>query len=142
MRKTGAAAGEAITFFMEEDAGQLRSIANVMRAAGCDVPAWMLELKKERRHRKRPAAPAAGGISTEPKAERQKGGKGGGGATTGSGVAGPTCGGGRGTSTGPAGISEGIVSSPPPASHSWGGSSSRMISFTKGRLICWLLSWA
>lgn len=71
------AAGEAITFFMEEDAGQLRSIANVMRAAGCEVPAWMLELKKERRHRKRPAAPPAGGISTEPKAEREKGAKGG-----------------------------------------------------------------
>ncbi|KAL4438005.1 hypothetical protein ABPG77_004226 [Micractinium sp. CCAP 211/92] len=75
--------GEAVTFFTEEDAGQLRSIANVMRATGCEVPAWMLELKKERRHRKRPAAPAAGGISTEPKAERQKGGKGGKGSSLG-----------------------------------------------------------
>ncbi len=73
---TAVTAGEAVTFFTEEDAGQLRSIANVMRAAGCEVPAWMLELKKERRHRKRSAAPDAGGISTEPKAERQKGGKG------------------------------------------------------------------
>ena len=51
---------------MEEDAGQLRSVANVMRAAGCDVPDWMLALKKERHHSK-PKPPAAGGISTEPR---------------------------------------------------------------------------
>ena len=41
--------GEAITFYTEDDAWQLRSIVNVMRAAGCEVPAWMLQLKKERR---------------------------------------------------------------------------------------------
>ena len=41
--------GEAITFYTEEDAWQLRSIVNVMRAAGCEVPDWMLHLKKERR---------------------------------------------------------------------------------------------
>lgn len=40
-------AGEAVTFFTEEDATQLRAIANVMRASGCDVPAWMLDLNKE-----------------------------------------------------------------------------------------------
>ena len=57
-------AGEAITFFEEEDAGQLRGVANVMRAAGCEVPDWMLHLKKEKRRKR--AAPAAGGISTEP----------------------------------------------------------------------------
>lgn len=76
--------GEAITFFMEDDAGQLRGVANVMRAAGCDVPDWMLQLKKERRHRKPAAPPAAGRISTEPLPEggkakgqwRQKGGGG------------------------------------------------------------------
>ncbi len=41
--------GEAITFYTEDDAWQLRSIVNVMRAAGCEVPDWMLHLKKERR---------------------------------------------------------------------------------------------
>ena len=41
--------GEAITFYTEDDAWQLRSIVNVMRAAGCEVPDWMLQLKKERR---------------------------------------------------------------------------------------------
>jgi ATP-dependent RNA helicase DDX52/ROK1 len=60
-----------VTFFTEEDAGQLRGIANVMRAAGCEVPDWMLTLKKERRHRKR-KAPEPGAISTEPKAERKQ----------------------------------------------------------------------
>ena len=41
--------GEAVTFYTEDDAWQLRSIVNVMRAAGCEVPDWMLHLKKERR---------------------------------------------------------------------------------------------
>ncbi len=45
----GCIAGEAITFYTEDDAWQLRSIVNVMRAAGCEVPDWMLQLKKERR---------------------------------------------------------------------------------------------
>ena len=45
-------AGEAITFFKEEDAGQLRSIAHVVKAAGSDVPDWMLALPKDKRHRK------------------------------------------------------------------------------------------
>ena len=43
-----ASAGEAITFFTEEDAGQLKPIANVIRASGGDVPDWMLQLKKFR----------------------------------------------------------------------------------------------
>ncbi len=38
--------GEAVTFFTEDDAPQLRAIANVMRASGCEVPAWMLALHK------------------------------------------------------------------------------------------------
>jgi superfamily II DNA/RNA helicase len=64
-------AGEAVTFFTEDDAGQLRGIANVVRAAGGEVPDWMLTMKKERHHRKR-AAPEAGGISTEPQAAKHK----------------------------------------------------------------------
>lgn len=43
------AAGEAITFYTEDNSWQLRSIVNVMRTAGCEVPDWMLHLKKERR---------------------------------------------------------------------------------------------
>lgn len=71
-------AGEAVTFFTEEDSGKLRSVANVMRSAGCEVPDWMLSLKKERHHSYKRAAPEAGGISTEP-AKTAKGGKKGGG---------------------------------------------------------------
>ena len=40
--------GEAITFFTESDMTMLRSIANVMKLSGCDVPAWMLTMKKMR----------------------------------------------------------------------------------------------
>ncbi|KAL3161101.1 hypothetical protein ABBQ38_009483 [Trebouxia sp. C0009 RCD-2024] len=49
--RTGRAgrSGEAITFYTEDDSWQLRSIVNVMRTAGCEVPDWMLHLKKERR---------------------------------------------------------------------------------------------
>ena len=47
-------AGTAITFYTEADSWRLRSIANVMKAAGREVPAWMLRLRKEhrRKHRK------------------------------------------------------------------------------------------
>lgn len=38
--------GKAITFFTEDDMVYLRSIANVMKISGCDVPEWMLSLKK------------------------------------------------------------------------------------------------
>ena len=45
--RTGRAgrAGRAITFFTEADAEQLRAIANVMKASGCEVPDWMLRMK-------------------------------------------------------------------------------------------------
>lgn len=71
--RTGRAGreGHAITFFTEDDAPQLRGIAHVIKAAGGEVPDWMLQLKKERRHRKA-KAPAAGGISTEPVAEGER----------------------------------------------------------------------
>ena len=52
--------GEAVTFFTEEDAPQLRAIANVMRASGCDVPAWMLGLAKG------PKAHGSGGPARAP----------------------------------------------------------------------------
>lgn len=53
--RTGRAGrpGEAITFFTESDMTMLRSIANVMKLSGCDVPAWMLTMKKMRRSDKK-----------------------------------------------------------------------------------------
>ncbi|KXN71984.1 putative ATP-dependent DEAD-box RNA helicase [Conidiobolus coronatus NRRL 28638] len=46
--RTGRAGrkGEAITLFTDDDSDFLRAIVNVMRQSGCDVPQWMLELKK------------------------------------------------------------------------------------------------
>ena len=56
------AAGEAVTFFAEDDVGHLKSVGNVMKASGCEVPEWMLNLKKsEQRVKVRCAAgPVAG----------------------------------------------------------------------------------
>jgi ATP-dependent RNA helicase DDX52/ROK1 len=46
--RTGRAGrkGKAITLFTEADFDNLRTIANVMKQSGCDVPEWMLTLKK------------------------------------------------------------------------------------------------
>ncbi|PIK49624.1 putative ATP-dependent RNA helicase DDX52 [Apostichopus japonicus] len=46
--RTGRAgrSGRAVTLFTEDDAVCLRSIANVMKNAGCDIPEYMLKLKK------------------------------------------------------------------------------------------------
>ncbi|PWO00874.1 P-loop containing nucleoside triphosphate hydrolase protein [Tilletiopsis washingtonensis] len=38
--------GEAITFYTKDDAPHLRSIANIMKNSGAEVPEWMLSLKK------------------------------------------------------------------------------------------------
>ncbi|XP_062514100.1 probable ATP-dependent RNA helicase DDX52 isoform X2 [Corticium candelabrum] len=56
--RTGRAGhvGEAITFFTKEDLGNLRSIVNVMRSSGCEVPQWMLELKKPGKKKRRQLA--------------------------------------------------------------------------------------
>jgi ATP-dependent RNA helicase DDX52/ROK1 len=64
----GGREGEAVTLFTEDDIPLLRSIANVMRLSGCEVPAWMLTLKKlPRAERKRldRAAPARRDIFRE-----------------------------------------------------------------------------
>jgi ATP-dependent RNA helicase DDX52/ROK1 len=47
--RTGRAGreGRAITFFTESDFDNLRTIANVMRLSGCEVPEWMLQLKRQ-----------------------------------------------------------------------------------------------
>jgi ATP-dependent RNA helicase DDX52/ROK1 len=44
----GGRKGIAVTFFTENDMVYLRSIANVMKLSGCEVPEWMLSLKKAR----------------------------------------------------------------------------------------------
>lgn len=67
--RTGRAGrqGKAITFFTQDDATYLRSVVNVMRQSGCEVPQWMLELKapnqKQKKSLKR-KAPARQGILT------------------------------------------------------------------------------
>ena len=45
--RTGRAGrtGEAITLYTEDDSDYLRSIANVMKISGCEVPEWMLQMK-------------------------------------------------------------------------------------------------
>ncbi|XP_035691066.1 probable ATP-dependent RNA helicase DDX52 [Branchiostoma floridae] len=70
--RTGRAGrpGKALTFFTEDDIVHLRSIANVMREAGCEVPEYMLELKKANRKERRfleKRAPKRKSISTTPK---------------------------------------------------------------------------
>ncbi|XP_078599744.1 putative ATP-dependent RNA helicase DDX52 [Branchiostoma floridae x Branchiostoma japonicum] len=70
--RTGRAGrpGKALTFFTEDDIVHLRSIANVMREAGCEVPEYMLELKKAKRKERRfleKRAPKRKSISTTPK---------------------------------------------------------------------------
>ncbi|CAM9260661.1 unnamed protein product [Ectocarpus fasciculatus] len=46
--RTGRAGnrGSAVTFFTEADMPNVRSIANVVRLSGCDVPDWMMKIKQ------------------------------------------------------------------------------------------------
>jgi ATP-dependent RNA helicase DDX52/ROK1 len=50
--RTGRAGrkGQAITLFTESDFDNLRAIANVMRQSGCNIPDWMLNMKKSKRN--------------------------------------------------------------------------------------------
>ena len=75
--RTGRAGhtGKAITFFTEKDVENLRSIANVMREAGCPVPDYMLKLKKlDKRDRRKLArsAPERKSIRTIPQRDIEK----------------------------------------------------------------------
>ena len=58
--RTGRAGrpGKAITFFSNEDSPHLRTIANVLRASGCAVPQYMLDLPKPSKNAKRQLAKA------------------------------------------------------------------------------------
>lgn len=53
--RTGRAGrkGKAITFFTKEDATYLKTVVNVMRQSGCDVPQWMLDLKNANQKQKK-----------------------------------------------------------------------------------------
>uniref|UniRef100_A0A1B6CLU8 Probable ATP-dependent RNA helicase DDX52 n=1 Tax=Clastoptera arizonana TaxID=38151 RepID=A0A1B6CLU8_9HEMI len=69
--RTGRAGrrGRAVTFFTESDRPALRSIATVMRDSGCEVPEYMLNLKKTSKREKRKlehTAPNRKPISTTP----------------------------------------------------------------------------
>jgi ATP-dependent RNA helicase DDX52/ROK1 len=49
----GGRTGDAVTLFVEEDLRLLRTVANVMRVSGCDVPDWMLDVRKLSRSREK-----------------------------------------------------------------------------------------
>lgn len=53
--RTGRAGrkGKSITFFTREDSTYLKSVVNVMRQSGCEVPKWMLELKSPNQKQKK-----------------------------------------------------------------------------------------
>lgn len=59
--RTGRAGrpGRAITYFTEDDIAMLRSIATVIKNAGCPVPEYMLKLKKQTKEEKRQLAKSA-----------------------------------------------------------------------------------
>ncbi|XP_053408363.1 probable ATP-dependent RNA helicase DDX52 isoform X1 [Mercenaria mercenaria] len=75
--RTGRAgrSGKAVTFFTEDDAVYLRSIANVMRTAGCPVPDYMLKINQPSRQDRKKLSKAAikrKKISTVTKYDLQK----------------------------------------------------------------------
>ncbi|KAJ3663059.1 hypothetical protein Zmor_007368 [Zophobas morio] len=64
--------GKAITFFTIEDTVNLRSIAHVLKDSGCEVPSYMLTMKKKpKKERKKleKAAPKRDEINPRPKYE-------------------------------------------------------------------------
>ncbi|XP_048259712.1 probable ATP-dependent RNA helicase DDX52 [Haliotis rufescens] len=68
--RTGRAGrpGRAITYFTQDDSVYLRSIANVMKQAGCPVPDYMLQLarpSKKRRKKLAHTAPKRKPVSTD-----------------------------------------------------------------------------
>ncbi|XP_060079542.1 probable ATP-dependent RNA helicase DDX52 [Ylistrum balloti] len=73
--RTGRAGrpGRAVTFFTEDDVTNIRSIANIMREAGCPVPDYMLQIKrlsKKKRKKLSKRVPKRDCISTNLKARR------------------------------------------------------------------------
>ena len=75
--RTGRAGrkGKAVTFFTEKDISNLRSIANVMKLSGCEVPDWMLSIKSLNTKQKRQlklSQPERAEISTLSKYDKKK----------------------------------------------------------------------
>jgi ATP-dependent RNA helicase DDX52/ROK1 len=69
--------GKAVTFFTENDFPALRSIANIMKLSGCDVPEWQLKMRKETHCEKKEREKYGvkrddGGVNTESKYDREK----------------------------------------------------------------------
>ncbi|KAL3285424.1 hypothetical protein HHI36_019526 [Cryptolaemus montrouzieri] len=61
--------GSAITFFTTEDVTNLRSLAHIMKESGCEVPPYMLTIKKKNKKERKSmekAAPPRDSISTVP----------------------------------------------------------------------------
>ena len=75
--RTGRAGkeGKAVTYFTDKDKTLLRSIAQIIKDSGSDVPDYMLKLKKATRKEKRKLAKHAlkrETISTESKYDKEK----------------------------------------------------------------------
>jgi ATP-dependent RNA helicase DDX52/ROK1 len=78
--RTGRAGrkGQAITLFTEADFDSLRAIANVMRQSGCEIPDWMLNMKKSKGHnnitsgKKKYIPPKRRSIDTTPIYDKRK----------------------------------------------------------------------
>ena len=75
--RTGRAgrSGKAITFFTLDDMEYLRSIANIIRLSGCEVPDYMLKLKKTNSNKRKALEnkpPKRYEISTASKYDKQK----------------------------------------------------------------------
>jgi len=72
--RTGRAGrkGKAITLFTEADFDNLRTIANVMKQSGCDVPEWMLTLKRKRKKNQNPRRPKIDTTSSYDKVKHMK----------------------------------------------------------------------
>jgi len=66
----GGRKGEAITLFTEQDFEHLRTIANIIKLSGCDVPEWMLSLKGTKGNRKKPVRRKT--IDTTPSYDKKK----------------------------------------------------------------------
>lgn len=71
--RTGRAGrkGKAITLFTEADFDNLRTIANVMKQSGCEVPEWMLNMKRSKKRNKN-VAPRRPKIDTTPGFDKVK----------------------------------------------------------------------
>ena len=63
-----------MTFFTEEDTPQLRSIANIIKAAGGDVPDWIMTIKKGQRPPRQKKQVRADGRGVRRPGERGGGG--------------------------------------------------------------------